>query len=222
MIDVNGYLNSDNMIGHEKGKVSGNQLLYSALTLLRYSEWDGVEGSIKNHFKSVGLPMNTPRNEYGLCSVDNFVGLALAARLVHPSIAMGIFSYGNVHPIKGPLGIKFRYVYNNKNSKWDPAAWIGRQPQIIASLYYAADVTPSLFARVWWVLTVLWSCTSTRKSRKEDWFLTYALVKTAEGRCGFISQCVSRLFRWRLRQVWGEIEYVYRAYFGDQSHPLCQ
>lgn len=146
---------------------------------------------------------------------DDYIGLGTISHFLgYKNIARSILKYGRTHKYFGVL----KYVYNNVDpNKFSMSAWLGRMPQLICHLQFAAGEDPSLFKKIWWCGSVLNSLRV--PSTDQDAFaLTWHLVRVAEGKsklCDFIINI------WRKRQK-HNISEILSDYFNNQFHPLVK
>jgi len=169
---------------------------------------------------------------------DDYIGLsAIAALASRPEIAKEIIQYGQAPVLlKGVLAgsqydkfseigdalfgnIAVTYNYNNVvPGTMHRSSWLGRQPQVIASLEWAAGLSPPLWRRLYWFVVVCASGSKT--SRTQDWMLSWLLIVVA-GDKTWLNRLASAIWWRRLKRNVGSLQTVFQSYFGPE-HPITK
>jgi hypothetical protein len=198
-------------------KPSANGLRFTAESLYICKKYDlpktvmTLIDSMKSCQKTPGLYMRTPDNYFGQEGPDDYHGVALASFLYDPSMAREVLAYGqNTFPT---------YYYKNSDKAKLLSPWLGRMPQLIAALKWAAGYEPTEFEKLYWMGVITASAFDKQQDSK---MLSWALCKIAEGREKRIDRVIAfwrnkfrRHYPYGAGQVMGK-------YFGNPNHPSAK
>lgn len=152
---------------------------------------------------------------------DDYYGLLMGAYFTgNHKLAEEVIEYGNNH----------YWIINNTNpgsffhpdGRLNVSAWFFRYPALIAHAYWAANKTPPLILYLLWCIIVGVSCRKGREHGTDPFRVTWALVKTNNGR-GWLARFVSKLFYKRLAKFFpnGGMNEVASLYYRD-NHPFSR
>ena len=209
--DFQAYTNELGFVSNAPNGSSGNDLLFTAearLVRLNQGAWtnDDQAQMLSNiHTKAELSPglytrpgwtqdQEDPDDYYGLATMD-------------PNVAQAILSYGQSH---------FWYFKTVSNPAWFEPIFF-RFPALIAHVKWCAGHKPNLFLRLYWAACVAYSGSLTSQ---DPWLLNNLLISVA-GNKGFIEKLATKIYKSRLKKIWGTLGNVYAAYFGNDKHPLA-
>src|SRR5690606_29605290 len=90
---------------------------------------------------------------------------------------------------------KIKYAYNNLNpGGFTLSAWLGRQLPLIIHLKIAAQENINIFEKLVWEIAV-----NSEKKKHDDWALTWAMCKVAEGTDPIMDETIKK-FRKRFAE----------------------
>jgi len=124
---------------------------------------------------------------------------------------------------KLPWWSKFlsKITFAPKGHKFNASAWLGRQPQLITTLQFAAG-EPVHWLRKWYWRMVVSLAELAKKEKHDTWILTYLSCRVASGadpKCNERIKSWFRVFKTVYPRGTGEL---YGDYFNNWSHPLCK
>lgn len=147
------------------------------------------------------------------------------------SIAKEIYQYGQKRvKVWGP--ISFRYVYNNDApDKFDPKAWMARNPAFVPNLKFSMCVEdsrnwPSIWEQIKWAASIIYGAffyPEPRESGGQDYWLIPWVMVSVHGAKTPITRFASRIWWRKCQKVWPKgMRECFRIYFGlDQpEHAL--
>ena len=175
-------------------------------------------------FKEPGLLCRVPV-KYGTLSQegpDDYYGVLAASSVLDHTVAEAILSYGQskeytLEPILNYVqtktgdvwyirlarrlfgSIKVRYNFNNVDNVLTPESWMGRQPQLVAAMHFAAQKKCPLLLRIYTALVIATSCMGAPPSDTDGRRLAWLLICTAAPKC-WMSRIASRIWYFRLKR----------------------
>lgn len=220
------YIDKYGLVQPAIGGTSGNGLLYTALYAMALLQQGtisvGLAGTILRAYysceKGPGLMQRLPNGAFGQEGPDDYVGCGLAANLLGTELAESIVTYGRGEKW---LGLISKYNYNNVTpGVFTLASWLGRQPQVICHLEFAAGQNPPLWRKLWWNAAITLACFA-KVTDQDAHTLTWCLIQVADGK-----SVITQPFVWLWRKVMakrkpGGISQNLRDYFGF-DHPLVK
>lgn len=221
---------------------SDNGILFTAefmrvLAINGFNNYDSEFMQVVRECIKGGILYRAP-NHTGQDSIDNHIGLCagltqviqnskssgIVREYVAGAYAKLILDYGRATKVTGPFGIKFSYVYNNENpGQWNPSAWLGRFPQMIACLQAVAGEKVDWWRRIWANGAALWGAFCTAKTDTDgkilSWLMLYVLNTMAPH---WSTKLVSWIWNWRVKLDFPNgMKQVFEIYFGP-SHPTTK
>lgn len=113
---------------------------------------------------------------------DDYTGLCAASAITADrGIAKNILNYGRNNITWFMKIIPLRYVYLNSPTGNLRKAWLGRMPQTVAHIRWAAGETPNLFQRLWWAAAIAKSAFGSGED-SDNWTLSWLLIQTYRNR----------------------------------------
>ncbi len=208
--DFQTYTNSLGFVSNTPNGSSGNDLLFSAeaaITRKKYGAWNRFDQTLL--INNINMSSKIAPGLYGRPgwrqdqeAPDDYYGLAT----LDPSVANDILTYGQQH---------WWYFKTVMAPTWYDPLFI-RFPGLIAHVKWCAGKKPNIFLRLFWCMSVaLCSATS-----QDSWLLNNILT-TAAGDKGFIEKIATKIYKYRLKKIWGTLGNVYAAYFNNKNHPLA-
>lgn len=175
-------------------------------------------------FKEPGLLCRVPV-KYGIFSQegpDDYYGILAASSVLDPSIAEAVLTYGQsrqypLAPIFDYIqertgdvwwlrllrkvlgGVQVRYNFNNIGEGLTPSSWMGRQPQLVAAMYFASHKKCPFYLRLITALVIATSCIGVSPQNTDARRLSWLLVCMAAPRC-WMSKLASKLWYGRLQK----------------------
>jgi hypothetical protein len=141
---------------------------------------------------------------------DDYVAVCHASQKLSPFIARTILEYGRRH----------HWVFNNaRHGRFSLKAWLGRQGQLVAHMYFCAGEDPPWYLKAWWAAAVLWSCRAP-KTDQDAWVLSWHLVNAAAGRARLCDWAGRRWYRALRGSQPATLSGILRSYFAP-GHPLA-
>jgi hypothetical protein len=156
----------------------------------------------------------SPFKELDQDSFDDYTGLATASRLMEQDFryARDILSHG-----RSTGRIYFtRWVYNNvDHDRWTARSWLGRQPQFVAHLHFAAGEMPNGFLQNAWAESTR-KCATDSSAALLQWMRVLAYH-------GGSQACSPAARSWYddMSKKWGRIGNILGADLG-REHPLAR
>lgn len=153
---------------------------------------------------------------------DDYVGIAALSYALDLPLAKWVLDYGRSHPVSwGPLTLDYNYNNVTPNTL-DPrgSSWLGRQPQLIAHLMWAAGETPPLWMRLWWCLVIVLS-TFAEPGDQDARFLSWLLVNT--GKHGWIEKIAIKWWYYKLKKTYPDgMRSVAGSGYFEAGHPFIK
>ena len=207
--DFEAYKNNLGFYSNNPSGSTGNDLLISAeckRVLTSYGLWeqadqDALNTAITKYSQIVPGLYQRPGWSQDQEQPDDYYGLGYCDQ----KVADNINHYGK-H--------LFWYFKTSSAAKWyEPMFW--RWPALMAHIKWSAGLTPNLFLRLWWCLSVAFT-----GSDEDGYKINRTMIEVA-GNKGWMERWATEGFWKRLGNSYGSMKNVYRAYYGE-NHPLSK
>lgn len=207
--DFDAYKNGLGLYSNSPNGSTGNDLLISSeckRVLTTFGQWsqadqDSLNAAIVKFSQSAPGLYYRPGWAQDQEQPDDYYGLAY----IDQKIADNINYYGS------------HTCWNFKTSptaKWyEPMFW--RWPALLAHVKWSAGLTPNLFLRLWWSLSVAFT-----GSDEDGYKINRTMIEVA-GNKGWMERLATENFWKRLGNSYGSMKNVYEAYYGA-NHPLSK
>lgn len=140
---------------------------------------------------------------------DDYIGLCAASRCWGTNHASLIYAYGRKH----------FWNYNTENpGKFTFTSWLGRQPGLIGFIKYCAGRVMSPLEFLALHVGILISAFG-KKEETSDKLLALTMLEVLKDH--WIFRPINTFYLWRIRQVYGSVNNLVRAYFGP-AHPFSK
>jgi hypothetical protein len=211
------YEDQNGLVSGKQGTQSGNAVMFTAEWILTLGQeflpdaYDKKEFFLKQIDEKytivpglyrrapLGQPFSSDVNRW-----DDYIGLARVS-LRH---AADIVAYGEEHD----------WYFAPGDALFDPAAWFGRSPAIVAHFYWCIGKRPPLWQRLVWALAIATSGWTNPESQ-DAWRLSYLMIQAASDL--WPEAWAKEIWKWRFKRAWpGGMRAVRAKYFDDPSHPL--
>jgi len=154
-----------------------------------------------------GFLIRHPEKPDDQISIDCFVGWGLASFYLSPLMSMRVL-----------YRLQKCWYFNVNDQKVWWKGFLGRFPQLLAHLHFAAGMKAPLFQRLWWVATVLLSTRAEAKDQ-DAWALSWALVVVAQDQKGMVQWARQKWIN-KFKEVHPEgMGKVLGDYFNNPKHP---
>lgn len=223
-VDADSLVNSQ-PCSHAAQNASNNGVMYTGeyVTLLHllgqsvHTDDDFYGADMCRCLVTDGLYQRSPENNRDLESVDDYYGLC-AGYYYSQNFSLGkaVLDYGFKWKAPG--------CYDNlKEGAFQWNAFLWRQPQLMAMMYWAAGKQAPLPLRLYTAFEIATACIGAKQTDGADkWRLTWLIVKVASEK-SWICRQASKLWRNRLKSVWTNMAGVYGTYYqgvNGQPHPF--
>jgi len=198
------YVDSDGLITYQQHpgdspNGSGNGLLLCSLYILTLRDIGELTDVDKVWFHNVVMDSSVERgllnrgpHHHDQEAMDDYTAVTAASSLYGwRDICEGILSYGQMRTVRTPYGARLNYYYNNvkpgtfyhHDGRKNWSAWLGRMPQFVAHLHFAAWKDPGIFYRLAWRLA-MWASKSADAKDTDAWLFSYLLCRAARAGSG--------------------------------------
>lgn len=226
---------------------SGNGLLFTAEHVaaliasreLTQTESDRIIAAYAQCEIQPGLYARNVKRTFGQEGPDDYIGIGFTARyLKHPELAQRVLDHGkigakdwdptdthsnskliyNVLSLFGLLSIK--NVWNNENpGLFSVKAWLGRMIQLQAHMKFAAGVDPSLFQKLYWCVSTIYSAQRDRNDH-DAWILGWMSWMVAKDR-SWLCNLAGRYWAKKFKVAWPDgLGSLLCSYFVNKDQPL--
>jgi hypothetical protein len=144
-----------------------------------------------------GLFTRSPTKVYEMESLDDYIGICAASRVLASDQAADVVMRGISHRF-----FCFRWIYNCLSpGKFTAQSWFGRMGGVIAHFLWSADLKPNLFRRIWWAVSVVSAGAFTPRDSTSV-ILTSLMVDTMAGK-SLLCTLAGAFWSWRVCVAWG-------------------
>lgn len=206
-------------------------------------EKDRLTQVFQNNFVEPGLLCRTPSFPGDYQAQDDMIGLMGAEALMYPDpkdrqMTKAMYEYGKVdcsglssdatpqdslvYTWIQKLTGHTKWVWNNRESrKFRAGNWLGRFPNLMATMQMSLGESVNPFFWLWWAATMLQIVYMPNKGNQDGYTLRFHSALACEDYgpitewiCGKVKQAVVRDF--------GGLGSLLAAYFGKPNHPLVK
>lgn len=238
------------MTDNAQGGTTGNGNLFTAHyvfglysnNILIDKEIARITQVFKNNFEQTGLLCRSPNFPGDLQAQDDMFGIMGAEALMHSdrnnrTLTKQMYEYGkkscdglvdNATPqdmwafnaLKW-LTLGTRWVWNNVNPrKFKSSAWLGRFPNLIATMQMAQGENVNVFFWLYWAATMLQLVYFPGdKSYRDGYTLRFHSALACEG-YGPLTNWVCRKVREAIARDYSDFGQLLGAYFAKPEHPI--
>lgn len=237
------------MCDNDNGGSSGNGNLFTAHYvfglwangLLTDEEKSRIIQVFKNNFEQPGLLCRTPNFPGDQQAQDDMFGLMGAEALIYPNpsdrlLTKAIYDYGSqnctglvdnpssqdkwVYNILNALTLGTKWAWNNVNpKKFRAPAWLGRFPNLIATMQMAQNKVVNPLCWLYWAEVMLQLAYKPNKSDQDGYALRFHSAIACEG-YGPLTNWICKKVRAAVARDYGDLGGLLSAYFGKPQHPI--